>query len=74
MSVPKKIIPDPSEVPAKHHDKVIAHCVEQHLHGHYKVEQGSVTVSPIAPGRAAVSFVRVDDPSVTAQPHGLDLS
>lgn len=81
MSITKKVIPNPAEVPDKHHDKVLAHVAEQFglqpipgETGHYGVEKGSVLITPLEPGRDQVTFVRTNDPSVPAAPHGLDLS
>lgn len=71
---PKKLIPHPSSVPAKHHGKVLGLVQEQFANGHYGVEEGSVDVVPLSPGRDEVRFVRTHDVTVPAEHHGLDLS
>ena len=74
MSVKKKSIPHPSEVPAQHHDKVMSHVAEQFAHGHYGVKPGSVSVSKLNDSEDSVSFIRTHDASVEAETHGLDLA
>lgn len=78
--VPKKKIPNPTEVKPQHEAKVLAHVAEQFgftktHEGHYGMKPGSASVTPTGvEGEDAVSFIRIHDPKVPAEDHGLDLS
>lgn len=78
-------IPNPKDVPAKHEAAVLAHVAGQFglsktHEGHYGIKPGSVTVGATTKNASTgmnetpVTLIRTDDPAVTAEDHGLDLS